>query len=97
VLAKVQSGEPPADLGAVQSPPSFNEAAQWPIGREPLPARRAGLPMASARATLIDTRLVRAELARLRGPRPGTEIHRAGMIRSSIPAASKPRSLASRH
>ena len=40
--------------------------------------------VADARASLIDTRLVRVELARLRGPRPGTEIHRAGVVRSTL-------------
>jgi len=33
---------------------------------------------------LIDTRLVRAELVRLRGLRPGTEIPRPRAIRSTI-------------
>lgn len=83
-----------ADRWSVQSSSPFNEATQARIGREAISGRRAGLPIASCRATLIDTRLVRAELARLRGPRPGTEIRTAGMIRSSIPTTSKPRSLA---
>ena len=44
------------------------------------------LPAAPARASLIDTRLVRTELARLRGPRPGTEVHRARVVRSTVSA-----------
>jgi hypothetical protein len=35
-------------------------------------------------ASLIDTRLVRAELARLRGPRPATTVYKARAIRSTI-------------
>jgi hypothetical protein len=34
--------------------------------------------------TLIDTRLVRAELARLRAPRPATTVYRARAIHSTI-------------
>jgi hypothetical protein len=41
-----------------------------------------------ARSTLIDTRLVRAELARLRAPRPGTEIHAARITRSTLTGRS---------
>jgi hypothetical protein len=73
----------------VQSAAQFSEAQQQRV----LPSRESWVA-ASCRATLIDTRLVRAELARLRGPRPGTEIHAARMIRSSIPTASEPWSLA---
>jgi hypothetical protein len=40
--------------------------------------------VASTRASLIDTRLVRVELARLRMPRPGTEVHRARIVRSTV-------------
>jgi hypothetical protein len=43
-----------------------------------------GARIVSRRATLIDTRLVRAELARLRGPRPGTQVHSARVIRSTL-------------
>jgi hypothetical protein len=39
--------------------------------------------MAACRASLLDTRLVRAELARLRGPRHGTHVHGARAIRST--------------
>jgi hypothetical protein len=42
------------------------------------------LRAARERARLIDTRLVRAELARLRGPRVQTELYRAGTIRSTL-------------
>jgi hypothetical protein len=41
-----------------------------------------------ARSTLIDTRLVRAELARLRAPRPATEIHAARITRSTLTGRS---------
>jgi hypothetical protein len=88
-LAGVQRKGDPTDPPAVQSPAQFPEAEQ-----QSAPVSHEGWAAASCRATLIDTRLVRAELARLRGPRPGTEIHRARMIRSSIPAAAQPRSLA---
>jgi hypothetical protein len=40
------------------------------------------------RSTLIDTRLVRAELARLRAPRPATEIHAARITRSTLSGRS---------
>jgi hypothetical protein len=83
-----------ADRWSVQSSSPFNEAAQARVGREAVSSRRAGLPIASCRTTLIDMRLVRAELARLRGPRPGTEIHRARVIGSSIAAPSRARPLA---
>jgi hypothetical protein len=42
----------------------------------------------SCRAELIDTRLVRAELARLRGPRPATESPSARAIRSTVAGCS---------
>jgi len=38
----------------------------------------------SCRARLIDTRLVRVELARLRAPRPGTEVYAARVVRSTV-------------
>jgi hypothetical protein len=40
------------------------------------------------RSTLIDTRLVRAEFARLRAPRPATEIHAARAMRSTLSGRS---------
>jgi hypothetical protein len=46
------------------------DRVEWRIARE--------------RSTLIDTRLVRAELARLRGPRAETEVYRARAIRSTL-------------
>jgi len=51
--------------------------------------RRAGAwrPL-DARSTLIDTRLVRVELARLRAPRPATEIHAARITRSTLTGRS---------
>jgi hypothetical protein len=42
---------------------------------------------AESRPSLIDTRLVRAELARLRGPRPATQLLQARIVRSTISAA----------
>jgi hypothetical protein len=38
----------------------------------------------SFRANLIDTRLVQAELARLRGPRPATKLYSARETRSTV-------------
>jgi hypothetical protein len=48
---------------------------------------RERLLVASARSSLIDTRLVRVELARLRGPRPGTQVHAARSMRSTVSSA----------
>ena len=45
---------------------------------------RESLPAASLRGRLIDTRLVRVELARLRGPRPATGVYRARVTRTTI-------------
>jgi len=50
------------------------------------PTSRERWPVASAGASVIDTSLVRAELARLRGLRPATEIHRARSRGSTISA-----------
>jgi hypothetical protein len=49
---------------------------------------REGLRPAKQRAGLIDTRMVRAELARLRAPRPATQVYSARMISSTISRAS---------
>jgi hypothetical protein len=43
---------------------------------------------ARGQAGLIDTRVVRAELARLRAPRPATQVYSARVIRSTISRAS---------
>ena len=48
---------------------------------------REALPATSCRGRLIDTRLVRAEMARLRGPRPATSVYRA-RVRTTIPGAA---------
>jgi hypothetical protein len=48
----------------------------------------AGWRSLDGRSTLIDTRLVRAELARLRAPRPATEIHTARVTRSTLSGRS---------
>jgi hypothetical protein len=45
----------------------------------------AGQPMPP---TLLDTRLVRAELARLRGPAPATRLHRPAQTRSTLAVGS---------
>ncbi len=55
-----------------------------PVHKAAHPDAREGRRAASRRASLIDTRLVRAELARLRGPRPGTRLHSARAVRSTI-------------
>jgi hypothetical protein len=48
---------------------------------------RGERPQASrTRASLIDTRLVRSELARLRGPQPATDVYRARVVRSTVSA-----------
>jgi hypothetical protein len=48
------------------------------------PNARDGRLTASYPSSLIDTRLVRAELARLRAPRPATHVYSAREIRSTI-------------
>jgi hypothetical protein len=52
--------------------------------RESISSSRESISPATARARLIDTRLVRAELARLRGPSPATAVPKARAIRSTI-------------
>jgi hypothetical protein len=49
---------------------------------------REALQLASARSGLIDTRLVRAELARLRAPRPGTPVYVARAVSSTVSGRS---------
>jgi hypothetical protein len=61
-----------------------NTSAVSQVKRDVHPDGRDGWRTAGCRAGLIDTRLVRAELARLRGPRPGTQVYSARVIRSTI-------------
>jgi hypothetical protein len=49
---------------------------------------REGLRPTKHPTGLIDTRMVRAELARLRAPRPATQVYSARMISSTISRAS---------
>jgi hypothetical protein len=49
---------------------------------------REGLQIAGARAGLIDTRLVRAELVRLRTPRLGTPVYVARAVSSTVAGRS---------
>jgi hypothetical protein len=49
---------------------------------------REGLQIAGARSGLIDTRLVRAELVRLRAPRPGTPVYVARAVSSTLAGRS---------
>jgi hypothetical protein len=46
--------------------------------------RDSGWRSAGSRARLIDTRVVRAELVRLRALRPGTEVCAARVVRSTV-------------
>jgi hypothetical protein len=54
-----------------------------PEARTPGPR---GWSVAACRPDLIDAALVRAEFARLRAPRPQTEIHAAHAVSSTIAA-----------
>jgi len=59
-----------------------------PEEKDARPRRAGGWRPLDARSTLIDTRLVRAEMARLRAPRPATEIHAARIVRSTLTGRS---------
>jgi hypothetical protein len=59
-----------------------------PEAKEVRLRRASGWRTLDGRSTLIDTRLVRAELARLRAPRPATEIHAARITRSTLTGRS---------
>jgi hypothetical protein len=65
-----------------------NSIAAVRVQRPLSPGDREGLRPGSYRTGAIDTRLVRAELARLRGPQPATRVYSARMIRSTISRAS---------
>jgi len=62
-------------------------AAAFTEVKVPQSFRRADTRTASTLATLLDTRVVRAELLRLRGPRPGTPLAVQFDVRSSPPTA----------
>jgi hypothetical protein len=64
----------------IPAAPAHSAPARKAVRFDALDARL----VASCSASLIDTRLVRAELARLRGPRPGTRVYSARAIRSTI-------------
>jgi hypothetical protein len=76
----------PADRGQAALPArapdtlTRSRASRWPV----LEAR----PLAGRSAKLIDTRLVCAELTRLRALAPGTELPRAAAVRSTIAGGS---------
>ena len=48
------------------------------------PSDRSRRPVASTRPVLLDASIVRAELARLRAPRPETKLYRTRAQRSTV-------------
>jgi hypothetical protein len=49
------------------------------------PPDRSRRPVAATRLVLLDAGIVRAELARLRAPRPQTKLYRMRAQRSTVP------------